>query len=95
MLSRLSTTALALALLAPATVAQSLIAVEWDGDVYSIDAATGNGTLIGQTGFTNASQQGHNAMAVDGSGTIWVTFSRPGTAELFRIDMSRLGGAVG
>lgn len=87
MLTRLSTTALALSLLAPTAAAQTLIAVEWDGDVYSIDAATGNGTLIGQTGYTNASQQGHNAMAVDGSGVIWVTFSRAnGTSELFRID---------
>ncbi len=86
MLTRFSTTALALSLLAPTAVAQTLIAVEWDGDVYSIDAATGDGTLIGQTGYTNASQQGHNAMAVDASGVIWVTFSRPGTAELFQID---------
>ena len=87
MFSRYAFAALTTALLLPTTVsAQNLIGVEWDGDVWSIDAATGDGTMIGQTGYTNASLQGHNSMAIDAAGTIWVTFSRPSTTELFQID---------
>lgn len=53
----------------PAARGQDMIGVQWTGSVLSIDSATGAGTVIGSTGFG----VGANAMAVDSSGTIFIS----------------------
>src|SRR5262245_31123549 len=58
---------LAASLLSLPLFAQDLVGVAWTGGVYALDSHTGAATLLGTGLF------GQNALAVDGSGTLWST----------------------
>lgn len=59
------TLCLSAALAAP-LAAQDMIGVSWTGSVYSLDSATGSGSLIGASGYTQV-----NNMAKSPSGTLY------------------------
>jgi hypothetical protein len=76
---------LAVAALASSARAQDLIAVKYSGSVYSLNSATGNGTLIGFSGHIDL-----NAMARRSDGRLFVGggSSTSSTSSIYEIDPS-------
>ena len=72
--------AAACASLASPAVADDAIAVNWDGNVYTVDTATGAGTFLNASGFIQI-----NAMAKSPDGTLYAT-SGFGAIALLTID---------
>ena len=70
-----------------------MIAVAWSGDVFTIDSATGMGTQIGNTGFSNGSGIGTNAMTI-ANGTVWVAYSTSNASCEFQTVNTTTGAAT-
>ena len=76
---------------APGSVQAEIASISWLGDVYSIDETNGTGFKLGPSGFS-----GTNALARDGSGTLysmdWIP--RSSFSRLVKLDPTTGAGTV-
>lgn len=67
--------------LAATAAAQDMIGISYANDVFRIDSATGEGTLVGPTGFPGGGgSTGSNSMLVAGN-VVWIGYTRGGSTE--------------